>query len=111
MLLAIKNKDKYNLPFDDIFEKFLNNKLGEFYILFKTFECQPKNLDQFKRIVFKEIFPLDIIEVREMDYNTRLTQKIFSMKEKEKIEVISENLKLELLYDTEEKSKIKIYLT
>ena len=110
LLLTIKNKKKYNLKFDDIFEKFLNNELGEFYILLKSFECQPKDLDQFKRTVFKEISPLDIPEIAAMDYNTRLTQKIFSMKEKDKIEVISENLKLELLYDVERKSKISIYL-
>ena len=45
-----------------------------------------------------------------MDYNTRLTQKIFAMKEKDNIEIISENLKLQLLYNTEKKSKITIYL-
>lgn len=110
LLLTIKNKKKYNLKFDDIFEKFLNNELGEFYIILKSFDCEVKDLDQFRKIIFKELSPLDIPEIATMDYNTRLTQKIFAMKEKDNIEIISENLKLQLLYNTEKKSKITIYL-
>lgn len=110
LLLTIKNKKKYNLKFDDIFEKFLNNELGEFYILLKTVECSIKDLEKFRKIIFKELSSLDLLEVTTMDYNTSLTKKIFSMKEKENIEIISENLKLELMYNPEEKSKIIIYL-
>ncbi|WP_294657723.1 replication initiation protein [uncultured Fusobacterium sp.] len=110
LLLTIKNKKKYNLKFDDIFEKFLNNELGEFYIVLKSFECQVKDLDQFRKIIFKELSLLDLSEVITMDYNTSLTKNIFSMKEKEKIEIVSENLKLELIYNSVEKSKITIYL-
>ncbi len=110
LLLAIKNKKKYDLKFDDIFEKFLSNELGDFYINLKTVECQPKDLEQLRKIVFKELSFLDIPEVAKFEYNTKVTQKIFAMKEKEKIEIISENLKLEILYNTEKKSRIIIYL-
>lgn len=110
LLLSIKNKRKYNLKFDDIFEKFLNNELGEFYVNIKQIKCQPKDLNQFRKIIFKEISPLDISEVATMEYNTSLTQKIFSLKEKEKIEIVSEHLKLELFYDPKTESFINISL-
>lgn len=76
----------------------------------KSFECEVKDLDQFRKILFKELSPLDIPEIATMDYNTRLTQKIFAMKERDNIEIVSENLKLQLLYNIEKKSKITVYL-
>lgn len=110
LLLSIKNKKKYNLKFDDIFEKFLNNELGEFFVIIKQIKCQVKDLDQLRKRVFKEISPLNISEVTTMDYNTSLSKKIFSLKEKEKIEIISENIKIELFYDSKNESSINIYL-
>lgn len=110
LLLSIKNKKKYNLKFDDIFEKFLNNELGEFYINVKQIKCHPKDLNQFRKIIFKEISSLDIPEVATIEYNISLSQKIFSLKEKENIEIVSENLKLDLLYDTKNESVINIFL-
>lgn len=110
LLLSIKNKKKYNLKFDDIFEKFLNNELGEFYVNIKQIKCQPKDLDQFRKMVFKEIAPLDVPEIATMDYNTSLSKKIFGLKEKERLEIVSENIKLELFYDTQNESNINISL-
>lgn len=110
LLLTIKNKKKYRLKFDDIFEKFLNNELGESYVALKKIECEVKSINKLKELVFKELAPLDIPEIAKLDYNTSLTQKIFWMKEKEITEIISDNLKIELFFNPENKSNINIYL-
>lgn len=84
--------------------------MGEFYVNIKQIKCQPKDLDQFRKMVFKEIAPLDVPEIATMDYNTSLSKKIFGLKEKEKLEIVSENIKLELFYDTQNESNINISL-
>lgn len=110
LLLSIKNKQRYKLKFDDIFEKFLNNELGDFYVALKRVECKVTDRDQLRKRVNKEISCLNLPEISTLDYNTNLAKKIFGMKEREEVTILSENLKIELFYDTVKDSKITVYL-
>ncbi|MGL5377448.1 MAG: hypothetical protein ACRCZR_04480 [Cetobacterium sp.] len=110
IIFTIKNKKKYNLNFDTLLENVLSNKVGEFYIALKTCEVEAKNIDQFRKYIHKEIYPLNFSEIIRLDYNTNLAKQLFSIKSNEFLEIISENLKLELLFNPEGKSKINIYI-
>lgn len=110
LLLAIKNKKKYDLKFDDLFEKFLSNELGEFYVLIKENKVDINNTENFRKFVFSEIKSLNLPEIATLDYNTVITKKIFNLKEEESTEIISENLKISLYYSTKKLSKIQVFL-
>lgn len=110
LLLAIKNKKKYNLKFDEIFEKFLSNELGEFYVLIKENKVEVNNIENFRKFVFSEIKSLNLPEIATLDYCTVITKKIFKLKDGENIEIISENLKICLYYSSKRLSEVKIFL-
>ncbi len=109
ILFSIKNKTKYNLNFDDILEKVLNDKLGEFYINLSSCEFKIDNIDSFRKKLHNELNKFNFSEVCRLDYNTNLTKELFKINTKEPIIINSENLKLELYYDPEGLSKIDIY--
>lgn len=110
VLFTIKNKKKYGLNFDSLLEGVLCDKIGEFYVLLKSSEIEAQNIDVFRKIVHREIHPLNFPEISTLDYNTNLAKQLFSIKSEKPLEIISENLKLELLFNPTGNSKIDIYL-
>ncbi|MGL4802488.1 MAG: hypothetical protein ACRC18_09500 [Cetobacterium sp.] len=109
ILFAIKNKKKYSLNFDKLLENVLCDKIGEFYILLKSYEVQAENIDMFRKAIHREIHPLDFPEISTLEYNTNLAKQLYSLKPKEILTLTSENLKLELLFNPEDVSKVDIY--
>ncbi len=109
ILFAIKNKKKYNLNFDNLLENVLCDRIGEFYILLRSFEVIAENIDIFRKTIHREIHPLDFPEINTLEYNTNLAKQLYSLKPKEILTLTSENLKLELFFNPKEASKIDIY--
>ncbi|MEG0135395.1 MAG: replication initiation protein, partial [Cetobacterium sp.] len=109
VILTIKNKNKYDLNFDDLLEGFLFNKLGEFFILLKSSEESVKNLDEFRKAIHRELHPLAFPEIQNLIYNTEITKILYSKKPGENFTIDSQNLKLELFFNPSGASKIEIY--
>lgn len=110
ILFAIKNKKKYGLNFDSLLEGVLCDRIGEFYVLLKSSEIEAQSIDIFRKIIHRDISPLNFPEISTLDYNTNLAKQLFSIKPQQLLEIVSENLKLELLFNPEGNSKIDIYL-
>lgn len=109
ILFAIKNKKKYSLNFDELLENALCDKIGEFYVLLKSYEVQVENINMFRKAIHREIYPLDFPEISTLEYNTNLAKQLYSLKPKERLTLTSENLKLELLFNPENISRVDIY--
>lgn len=109
ILFVIKNKKKYNLNFDELLEGVLCDKIGEFYILLKNHEIKAENIDIFRKAIHKEICPLDFPEISTFEYNTNLSKQLYALKPNQILTLTSENLKLELLFNPGNISKIDIY--
>ncbi|MGL4997659.1 MAG: hypothetical protein ACRC5T_01530 [Cetobacterium sp.] len=109
ILFAIKNNKKYNLNFDELLEGVLCDKMGEFYILLKSHEIKAQNIDIFRNAIHKEISPLAFSEISTFEYNTNLAKQLYALKPNQILILISESLKLELLFNPESISKIAIY--
>lgn len=109
ILFAMKNKKKYSLNFDKLLEDVLCDRIGEFYILLKSYEVQAENIDVFRKAIHREIHPLDFPEISTLEYNTNLAKELYSLNPREILTLTSENLKLELLFNPKDTSKIDIY--
>ncbi|MGL5124313.1 MAG: replication initiation protein [Fusobacteriaceae bacterium] len=109
IIFTIKNKNKYNLTFDELLENVLLNKIGSFYILLNNIEILTPTINLFIKAVYKEIINLDFSEIVTFDYYTNLTKQLYSLIPKKTITIISENIKLELTFSPKELSNITIY--
>lgn len=63
----------------------------------------------FRKAIHREIYPLDFPEISTLEYNTNLAKQLYSLKPKERLTLTSENLKLELLFNPENISRVDIY--
>ncbi|MGL6065115.1 MAG: hypothetical protein ACRC0S_08535 [Fusobacteriaceae bacterium] len=109
IIFTVQNKGKYNLTFDDLLENVLSDKIGSFYIMLNSSEILAPNKDLFIQNVYKEILNLNISEVSEFDYYTNLTKHLYSLSPNKTTTLISENLKLELIFNPKKLSYINIY--
>lgn len=107
---CIKNQKKYTSNFDELLRVVLDTSEKEF-ILIKEVNLMITNIYNFRSYIHKELEKLKILELESLDYCTRLTRELFKIKDKKEIpiSIISENLKVVLVYNPKEISNIKIF--
>ena len=110
ILFCIKNQKKYTPDFDELLKIVISSPEEEF-LLTKEINLMAENIYNFRSYLHKELYRLESLELKSLDYYTRLTHELFKSKEKrgKPVSIISENLKLILCYNPEEVSNIKIY--
>lgn len=110
ILFCIKNQKKYTPNFDELLKVVISSTEKEF-ILTKEINLMVENIYNFRNYLHKELDKLEFLELNSLDYCTRVTRELFKGREEigKPVSIISENLKLILIYNPEEVSNIKIF--